>query len=69
MKLIGDNMTETVVYVVKPIRIDTRKAGKRYRSQVYDSGILKRVSWRNTLTEAEDAAVQWVHKNYEVPNE
>jgi hypothetical protein len=62
-------MKETVVYVVKEIRIDTRKVGKKYRSQVYDSGILMRVSWRRTEKEAEDATVDWVHKNYEVPNE
>lgn len=59
-------MKETVVHVVKEIRIDTRKVGKRYRSQVYDSGILKRVSWRRTEEEVLDAAVKWVHKHYEV---
>ncbi len=59
-------MKETVVYVVKEIRIDTRKVGKGYRSQVYDSGILKRVSWRASEKEAEDAAVKWVDKHYEV---
>ena len=62
-------MKETVVYVIKEIRIDTRKVGKRYRAQIYDSGVLKRVSWRPTEKKAEDAAVQWVHDNYEVPNE
>ena len=62
-------MKETVVYVIKPIRIDTRKVGKRYRAEIYDSGVLKRVSWRPTEEKAEDAAVDWVHKNYEVPNE
>lgn len=62
-------MKETVVYVIKEIKIDTRKVGKKYRSEIYDSGVLKRVSWRPTEEKAEDAAVDWVLKNYEVPNE
>ena len=62
-------MTETVVYVVKEIRIDVRKVGKRFRAQVYDSGVLRRVSWRDTEEEAIDATVQWTHDNYEVLNE
>ena len=59
-------MTEHTVYVVKPIRIKVVKTGRGHRSQVFDGQIPKRITWRKTYDQALDAAIEWIHKNYEV---
>jgi hypothetical protein len=59
-------MGEHTMNVTKKVNIVVTKVGKKHRAQVYDSGILKRVSWRRTYDDALAAAATWVEKNYEV---
>lgn len=59
-------MAEHTMNVTKKVTIVVAKLGKKYRAQIYDSGTLKRVSWRITYDDALTAAMEWVENNYEV---